>query len=267
MLVLDSKQATVMKGTPMNLGIDPETGWQIDAETYVQRYGRKALGSIEDLRPFVWCETCTQNMRHVAGKTDDSWGHFSHFPNAGYCPTKASAARPYGSLRPTDPDPKRGMWMRQEVLHRWRWVFAVLGKYVPMLDAKEFVELIRVADNDGVWGYRNLELIQVPELLLMIRDFTPETSRRVLGQSRKYWFRFWFSANITRINDLWITPPGEVTLFRASFTPPTGRRKIPHPDDLVKLKKMDRIHTVPELDPDIRYDFATNFIPRSLNCR
>lgn len=223
----------------MNFAIDPESGQQITAQQYRERWGNKALGAKEDHRPKVRCEFCSQEMHHVAGRTEDSYGHFSHQPKSGYCPTKAPAGLPYGHLTPVNPDPVRAQWIRGQAMAHWRWIYEEVSKRVPAFDPNEFVELVRVADHDGLWGYRNLTLQQVPELFLVIRDFTPATSKH-----RKYWFRVWFSAAIRNIEDLWITSPESVQLFRASFPAPTGRQKIPKPDEMVRLTPLARVGDV-----------------------
>lgn len=249
----------------MKFAADPVTGAQIEAVEYLQRYGRRPLGAEVDFRPPPTCETCKQTLRLVAGKTDDTRGHFAHRPLSGYCPAKDFSALPYGKLTPTQPDPVRARVLRQQFVERWRWVFTEVARFVPLLDAHEFLELVRIADNDGLWGYRHLELRDVPELFLMLRDFTPATSRIGLGGNRRvYWFRFWYSANVRKIDDLWITPPNQVTLFRASFVAPIGRKKLPDTEALVKLKVMERVQFVPPLDPKLAYEYAERIISARL---
>ena len=220
----------------MKIAIDPSIGQQITPEQYLARWGNKALGSKEDHRPRVRCGLCDQELHHVAGRTEDSHGHFSHLPRSGYCPTKAPSALPYGHLTPVNPDPARGALIRQQAMANWRWIYQEVAERVPAFLATEFVELVRAADQDRLWEYRNLTLQQVPELFLVIRDFSPKTSKY-----RDLWIRFWFSANIRSIDDLWITPPESVQLMRASFPPPTGRQKIPNPEEMVGLKRMKRV--------------------------
>lgn len=223
----------------MRIAIDPHDGQQITPEQYLARWGNKALGSNVDHRPRVRCEFCNQEMSHVAGRTQDSCGHFAHLRKSGYCPTKAPAATPYGVLKPVNPDPQRAVWIRQNAMLHWRWIYQEIAERIPAFSAKEFVELVRIADKDGLWGYRNLTLRQVPELFLVIRDFTPATSK-----FRKLWLRVWFSANIKDIEALWITPPESVKLLRASFPAPTGRQRIPKPEQMIKLRELPRVGEV-----------------------
>ena len=225
----------------MKIAIDPHDDRQITPEKYLARWGNKALGDTDDHRPRVRCGLCEQELHHVAGRTEDSHGHFSHLPRSGYCPSKAPAALAYGHLTPIDPDPKRGRLIRQQAMENWRWIYQEVAERVPAFMATEFVELVRAADSDRLWEYRNLTLQQIPELFLVIRDFSPRTSKY-----RKLWIRFWFSANIQTIDDLWITPPASVELMRASFQPPTSRQQIPRPEQMIGLKKMKRatgLHT------------------------
>lgn len=221
----------------MRIALDPTNRSEITPEQYLIRWGNKALGSTEDLRPRVHCLMCGQQPHHVAGRTADSKGHFSHMPNSGYCPSKAPAASSYGHLTPVDPDPERGKQIREQAMSNWRWIYLELAERIPAFMATEFVELIHTADKDRLWEYRNLTLQQIPELLLVIRDFTPKTSKY-----RKLWIRFWFSANITSIDDLWIKPPGEVRLLRASFPAPGVRQRIPVPEEMLALKEMKRVN-------------------------
>jgi len=169
----------------MKIAIDPSIGQQITPEQYLARWGNKALGSKEDHRPRVRCGLCDQELHHVAGRTEDSHGHFSHLPRSGYCPTKAPSALPYGHLTPVNPDPARGALIRQQAMANWRWIYQEVAERVPAFLATEFVELVRAADQDRLWEYRNLTLQQVPELFLVIRDFSPKTSKY-----RDLWIRF-----------------------------------------------------------------------------
>lgn len=242
----------------MRIAIDPYDGQQITPEQYLARWGNKALGSKEDHRPRVRCEFCDQEMHHVAGRTQDSHGHFSHLPKSGYCPTKTPAGLPYGALTPVDPDPQRAHWIRQQAMEHWRWVYQEIAERIPAFDAKEFVELVRVADKDGLWGYRNLTLQQVPELFLVIRDFTPATSK-----FRKLWIRVWFSANIQTIEDLWITPPASIKILRASFPAPTGRKRIPEPEKMLKLRVLPRVGPQHTNYTKVT-DFAVKFVTSAL---
>ncbi len=219
----------------MRIAIDPTTRAEITPDEYLSRYGNKPLGANTDPRPRVRCGFCDQAMHLVAGRTEDTVGHFAHLPNSGFCPTKAPSALPYGRLKPRNPDPEGAKRIRQEAMDNWRWVYAMVKKNVPAFQPTEFVALIKAADEDGLWGYRNLTLQQVPELLLVSRDFTPATS-----PTRLYWFRFWFSANIQRLEDLWIQSPGSVTLHRASFPRPKARQKIPVPEHMIAQKNIER---------------------------
>lgn len=245
----------------MRIAIDPRDRTEITPEQYLARWGNKALGSMEDLRPRVRCLMCKQQLHHVAGRTEDSHGHFSHMPKSGYCPSKAPAASAYGHLTPVDPDPARGKQIRAQSMLNWRWIYQEVAERVPAFMATEFVELIRTADQDRLWEYRNLSLHQVPELLLVIRDFTPKTSK-----FRKLWFRFWFSANITLIDDLWITPPGSVRLLRASFPAPEGKQRIPVPEQMLAAKEMRRVGE-PHDDYSKVSDLAVKIISSALRVK
>jgi hypothetical protein len=251
----------------MNFAMNPVTGQFITAEEFVKTYGQKALGAKLDHRPIPFCDFCKQNMSHIAGKTEGSYGHFSHRPNSAYCPSKAKTGEPYGKLTPSNPDPERAKWLKALVRERWRWVFHEISKKVNYFDALEFIELIKIADHDGLWGYRHLELIQVPELLLVIRDFTPTTSRIIDGKRRTKWVRFWFSANIRAIEDLWIVPPKNVRLCAVELDPPSGRRKYPDPTTMSNPEYVERVKFVPHSDPLLYYPYAETVIPRQLKCK
>lgn len=244
----------------MQTAIDPNTGHPITAKDYLAYWGNRPLGAVEDIRPAMICAFCGQEQRHRAGKTSDTSGHFAHKPNSGFCPTKAPAALPYGRLTPTNPDPVRAREIRATALYHWKWLFKEISDRCPNFDTYEFISLIKVIDKDGLWGYRNLTLRQVPELLLVIRDFTPATSK-----FRKYWYRFWFSANIVNIDDLWITPPNEVRLIRATFPAPQRRRTIPNPDDILSVKILPHIDGI-YTSINIR-EFAVKTIPEALSIK
>ena len=220
----------------MRIAIDPMTRAEITPDDYLSRYGNKPLGANTDPRPRVRCGFCDQAMHLVAGRTEDTVGHFAHLPKSGFCPTKAPSALPYGRLKPRSPDPEGAKRIRQVAMDNWRWVYAEIKERVPVFEPTEFIALIQEADKDGLWGYRNLTLQQVPELFMVSRDFTPATSR-----GRRYWIRFWFSGNIQSIDDLWIQRPETVTLHRASFPPPKGRQKIPDPMKMIAKKNIDRV--------------------------
>jgi len=244
----------------MKTAIDSFDGQKITAQNYLVRWGHKALGTYEDQRPQIFCEVCEQTLHHVAGRTRDSDGHFAHHPKSGFCPTKNPAALPYGRLTPTNPDPERAKWIRSQAMQHWQWIFHEVWTRCPNFDAYEFIELVKVADADGLWGYRNLTLLQVPELFLVSRDFTPLTSK-----FRTAWYRFWFSANIRSIDELWITPPENVQLLRAEFPAPKGRQKTPYPHEIKDVSRCQPIMGIHE-NVKIR-EFAARVIPEALGIK
>lgn len=244
----------------MRIALDPQTHESITPEQFIARYGRTPIGSSTSSVRAI-CESCEQELSLVGGKTTNTQAHFSHFPNSGFCPTKKSAGRPYENMRPTNPDPKHARLIRAAFVNRWQWVYSEIQRLVPELDAQEFLELVKRADKDEIWGYRHLTLLQVPELFLMLADFPPHTSR---FKRRIYWMRFWYSANIRSIEDLWITPPTEVRLLRASYRVVPGSKAAPGINQLVAIRCQQRSHAIPPIDPDLKDGFALRVIPPKL---
>ncbi len=244
----------------MKIGLDPRTFEPITPEQFIVRYGRTPIGSgPHGIRAI--CESCEQELSLVGGKTTSTHSHFSHLPNSGFCPTKEPAGRPYGHLRPTNPDLKHAQLIRSDFVNRWQWVYSEIQRFVPELDTWEFLELVRRADQNEIWGYRNLTLLQVPELFLMLADFPPHTSR---FKRRHFWMRFWFSANIRNLDDLWITPPTEVRLFRASYKIAPGSKAAPGITQLVAIRNQPRSQAIPPIEPVLADSFALKVIPPKL---
>jgi hypothetical protein len=229
----------------MNEAIHAQTRNRMTAEHYLRDIGKPALGQRADDRGRMVCEACWQTVNHRAGRTDKSQGHFAHEHDSGFCPTKSSAERLYGPLTPRLPDMANAAAIKRQTFQRWRWVFHTINRHAPFLSSEEFLELIDVANAERMWQYKGLTLEQVPEMLLTARDFTPTTS---MNSQRKYWFRFWFSANIRFIDDLWNTPPQNVKLFRGSFPIPHGNGR-PRMTSLVRQTELVRIHTARPDDP------------------
>ncbi|MBI4990283.1 MAG: hypothetical protein HZC23_15820 [Rhodocyclales bacterium] len=219
----------------MRIAKHPTTSAQMTVPDYIKSYGHRPIAGT-DLRPHPRCPFCGQGLTIVAGKTDYTTGHFAHFPNSGFCPSKEPAGRPYLRLSPVDPDPAHGDYLRKMFWKYWERIYGRLCDLVPYLSLNEFIALIREANRLRVWEYRHLELWEIPYVFVLLADFPAKTGIKKNGKPcRIYWFRFWYAPSVKSIDDLWIRPEIEPTLFRASFEQPRRDGTIPGYDKLVKF--------------------------------
>lgn len=208
-------------------------GVELTVQKYIKNYGNpKAEGDCGDRSdlPTPFCPECDKNMiiRAKRGKRD---AHFAHVRNSGPCPTKAAAAAPYKTLKPSKPDPVNAQKIRLFVRDNWPKVFRAMEEHLPKLSTKEFLALLKRATRNNVWAYQNLEPREIPSLLCVLADF-PD------GNGRRYWLRFWFTAATRRPERLWINPELRGTLQRGSYFHPKGVKR-PTKIHICRVKPID----------------------------
>lgn len=224
----------------MREALHPSKHQSITIDLYLLEFGRKpVIGN--DLRPRARCPICRQILNDVAGKSESSTGHFSHFQNSHYCPSKASAAEPYISLTPSNPNPKRALYLKQRFYAKWEWHYSQMCKLAAALSYQEFMALIKEANRLRIWEYSNLQEWELPYTLILTKDYPVHTSTKIKGiPLRKFWLRFWYDPSVQNLEDLWIKRTEEPKLFRASYTQPKSHNQIPGLSDIVKISLVNR---------------------------
>ena len=103
------------------------------------------------------------------------------------------------------------------------------------------------ADQRDLWSYCRLRELDIPYVLVTRADFEP-TKKRDGSPARPTWRRFYYSSAVRTFDDLWIQPPAEVRLLRATFRPNGTRGARPKQEHLIAAEEKDRCNflTVPE---------------------
>lgn len=219
----------------METALDPSRDELIDVSEFIARYGRRTQGVV---RPSARCPACLQPLNVVGDSTPNTVGHFAHRKHSQPCHVKEFGQLRYLDLLPTDPDPARGEWLREQVLKHKDWSLAVLQRWVPYLAWQELHEMLVVARDRRLWEYRHLQPWQVPYCLLMTREFPPRSGARGVDGSprRQLWFRFWFDAQIRSFDDLWIRSGHGVSIHRGTYRSPAEAGSLPGPREFVRVR-------------------------------
>ncbi|WP_152555048.1 hypothetical protein [Desulfonatronum thiodismutans] len=232
----------------MKKALHPTEKRPITVVQYIQLFGPKLdpLGKRRN-RPLARCPACNEAM-HPRGEADPEVdGVFAHKPKStAYCPLKESAARPYQILPPTNPDLGKAERLRSAFFLHWKHHWKLIRDYAPFADIKEFIALIRHADQQRLWQYRNIQELEVPFIFLVLKDFPPIKSK---GKwLRKEWIRFWFDSRVRSVEDLWINTTGDWRIVKAIYAVPRKKDVVPGPAQLkstevppLKLNFLDKV--------------------------
>lgn len=253
----------------MKLALHPKNNDPITIEQYWSQFGHRPILAA-DTRPRARCPFCPQLLNDVAGRSEHTIGHFAHLPGSEPCPSKEPAGVPYIRLTPEAPDTEWADWLRKQFLHNWERYYRKLEELVPFLALKEFFALITEANRLRVWEYRHLEPWEIPYVFVLMFDFPVVSSRAKDGKPlRKFWFRFWYDATVTSLDDLWIERSTDPVFYRASYPQPKRRGAVPGPESIVKFYSIprDRDYLVADLDhplPEWITHEVENRLPRLL---
>lgn len=204
----------------MKTALHPYTNKSITVLNYINEFGTKldAYGN-EQIRPPARCPACSGEM-HTRGETNPTVdGVFSHQPNTThFCPLKASAGEPYIVLPPVDEDHNRTTALRTSFMRNWKYHYSLMKSYLKVLNVFDFINLIKFADKNRIWSYRNLEENQIPYVFLVLKEFPPV---KYQGKYiRRDWVRFWFDSRVRSLDDLWIETNGDWLLIKAIYAKP-----------------------------------------------
>jgi hypothetical protein len=223
----------------------PKTHKPINFVEHVKEFGNDELEEHER----ALCPVCWKGLSNRAGKTPKSHGHFAHRSSTGFCPTKIASGRPYDNLFPRSPNPLHAQQIKNLFRENWQYHFVVLNKFVHGLHADEFKEILKLANQQRIWEYANLEEFQIPYILATLRDFPPHTGFHFSDGSpaRKLWFRCWFDSTIARYDDLWIHRSDAPKFIRGWYKNSNSKKK-PNTDDLIDVHEMEfRLIAIEEL--------------------
>jgi hypothetical protein len=180
-----------------------------------------------------------------------------------FCPTKEPAGKPYIQLHPRVEDPTRSAALKNSVAASWANYFIKMRELVPCLSPEEFISLIERANEHRIWVYASLEAWQIPYVLVMLADFPTHTSVKIKGvPARKYWFRFFFDAQIRHIQDLWIYPRTTVRFFRSSYK--QHGRGMPRLTDLKFTRELPLTADYLDVEAVVASVMAHRLIPKAL---
>lgn len=118
------------------------------------------------------------------------------------------------------PDAKVENQNRAAFLAQWRSHFAVMADQVRTLSIERFVNLVSAADVLHLWSYSDLNLNDVPYILLVLAELMADTT--VAGE--KMWVRFVFEGRIKSVSDLWAEPELKAKLYRIQYRPHKNTR-------------------------------------------
>ncbi len=157
--------------------------------------------------------------------------HFSSSP----CPLTTSAVQPpvlfaRGVCNVEVESRHRGAFTAQ-----WRTHFAVVSEQVRTLTIERFVNLIAVADVLHLWSCTDLDLNDVPFILLALAEVMTDATVR----HEKMWVRFVFEGRIKTVSDLWAEPKMRARLYRIQYTPHKNTR-MPNARDIVVCVEVER---------------------------
>lgn len=254
----------------MKKALHPTQNRPITVVEYIQLFGPRLdhLGK-QNSRPPARCPACNEDM-HPRGESDPEVdGVFAHKPNSiAYCPLKQSAAQPYQILPQTNPDIVAAKRLRSSFFAHWKYHWKLLRDYAPFADIAEFIALIRYADQQCIWHYKNLQEYEIPYIFLVLKDFPPIKSK---GKwLRKEWIRFWFDSRVRTIDDLWIKTTGDWRIVKAIYAAPRSMGAIPGPAQLkstdIPLLKLNFLQSgEPSVHPyqesSMKSEFTKEFTP------
>lgn len=233
----------------MRNAIHPHTKKTITVSDYIKDFGND---SQRELKDFPFCPFCNQRMTIVAKSTANSTGHFKHFPNSNFCPSKEKSGIPYANLQPLNPDAKHAEELKKIFVSNWQAHFSQIDFLVKGLSKKEFLTLLTLANRARIWEYAHLEEFQIPFILSTLMDFPPQNSRNDKDKQkiRKYYFRCFFDSTVQRYDDLWIYQPTSIQFWRAWYQTEANRK--PRIEDLynaypfeMSAKFLENRHWVP----------------------
>ena len=159
------------------------------------------------------CPVCSRRMKVRAGQTKSD-GHFYHNDDL-FCPSKDPSSRPYVGLTPTTIDPVAVQRNRSFANDNVDVIWQRLKEIVPLLDFKEFINILQEARRLNIYGYVGLEPSLLPYVYVTLINFLPSKS---VGKKRKLKFCFFYESSIHSLDDLWINTGDFSRLSRISYS-------------------------------------------------
>lgn len=159
------------------------------------------------------CPVCSRRMKVRAGQTKSD-GHFYHNDDL-FCPSKDPNSRPYVCLPPTTIDPAAVQKNRAFASDNMDLIWQRLKEIAPLLDIKEFINILHEARRLNIYGYAGLEPKLLPYVYVTLINFLPRNS---VGKKRKLKFCFFYESSINSFEDLWINKGEFSRLIRISYS-------------------------------------------------
>jgi hypothetical protein len=200
--------------------LDPAKKNIISVRQYDEMVVQSGFGTARQAPP-SWCPVCKMEMKPRAGQTNAN-RHFYHVDDK-FCPTKDPARRPYLGLMPRVVDQAAATANVQFTIQNLELIYAQLNVIVPLLDFKEFINILDEAKRLNVYGYANLVAEYIPYVFVTLINFLPSTS---LAKKRALKFMFFYDDGIRTIEDLWIHRGFRSNLYRISYSGATPQKVV-----------------------------------------
>lgn len=181
------------------------------------------------------CPICKQYLKIVSPSSPNTIKHFSHISGGGWCPAKEIAKNPYLGLSAKSPDIEMARRIKHAFAANWQRHYDKLRSLVPYLSLDEFTEILKIANREKIWYYKDINEGVLPYIFATLIDFTPDNSYK---KSRKYWLCFLFDNTVRGYDDLWIYRDVPLKFWRASFSKMKGKSR-PKLDDLVRITEVE----------------------------
>ena len=218
----------------MRYALHPQANRFIDVAAYTREFGKRPTGHIGPWNPTrPRCPYCPAALAPRA-QSPERIAHFAH-PRGSSCPSIARARTPYHGLTPLAGNREQAATLFDAFLAEWPSHYIAVRSLVPFLSEDEFEEIVGAATDANSWAWVDLPLWAVPYMLVLQRDYPPQSAarRNPNRPRRELWFRFWFNHEPLLLNALWIHPAQPPRLVRASYRLKPGQRR-PTEDELTK---------------------------------
>ena len=209
--------------------LHPERNERISVTDYRRYIGSRPIGA-SLARPRARCPLCGNTLA-VRAVNPNRRAHFWH--DLDRCVVVQFGRSPYDDLVVNPVHPEQANNLKAAFRAHWRSYYQLLMRLVPKLSVHEFCELLTRAERHSIWHLVNLQLTQVPYVLVMLADFPPWTGMPARGPyaGREYWYRFWFLDGPHDLTQLWMMDPPATGIVRGQFNPPENQDGFPESED------------------------------------
>jgi hypothetical protein len=195
----------------------------------------KPVGKLarQNARPDARCPVCLGKV-HVKGGSIQTTYVFAHRPSDDFCPIKKLGAKKYSVLAPVQYDVNVAKKLRENFFLNWRLHWLQFLRYVNYVDVQNFIDVLKHADKDNIWGYQGLQEYEVTYILLVLMHFPPVKKfpgkPKNIEMWREEWASFWFPATVREIGDFWNLQPARRCVVKLLYTT-SAKMALPNAHD------------------------------------